>query len=91
MGAELLPSGLAGVTEAAAPPLPQHVLMREQEVILLLAPMPSSVQPVSSPIPCETRPVYQAKSESSPLIAIFILFSVLFLFFLISLFLISLF
>jgi hypothetical protein len=38
MGAELLQSGLAGVTEAAALPLLQHVLMREPEAILLLVP-----------------------------------------------------
>ena len=38
MGAELLRSGLAGATEAAVLPLLQHVLMREPEVILPLAP-----------------------------------------------------
>lgn len=37
MGVELLQSGLAGVIEAAALPLLQHVLMREPEAILLLA------------------------------------------------------
>ena len=38
MGAELLPSGLAGVIEAAVQLLLQHALTRGLEVILLLAP-----------------------------------------------------
>ncbi len=48
-------------------------------------PMPSSVQPVPSLVPRESRPVYQARSEFSPLIAIFTLLLALFLLFLIAL------